>query len=246
MRSTPSVMREETDAFPSSQPLVGVRKGQMGFTLVEIVVVIAILGIMAAIAVPMVNNFLGSSKEQAYIADRATIQASVDASFSSPGNTRVLGRRQYPMIGAGKTTGAFLQPDEDSTGSVLTDPIDGNPLGGTQGGAPKWVDNGDGIRDSEDAALNDEDDDTVAGWHVASVVREGTGYVVDSRDYFINFELLVQAGLLEKVPTSASTDNTGGSASGSYSWFVDSLGSVGSLLFFFPESDQTGYQDVYP
>ena len=42
-----------------------VLKGQMGFTLVDLVVDIAILGVLAAITVPMVNNFLGSSKAQA-------------------------------------------------------------------------------------------------------------------------------------------------------------------------------------
>ncbi len=50
-------------------------RNQSGFTLVELVVVIAILGVMAAIAVPMVNTFLGSSKEQAYGGDLALIQA---------------------------------------------------------------------------------------------------------------------------------------------------------------------------
>ena len=54
-------------------------EGKRGFTLVEFVVVIAILGILAATSVPMVNNFLESSKGQAYSADVATVHAAVDA-----------------------------------------------------------------------------------------------------------------------------------------------------------------------
>ena len=81
---------------------------QGGFTLVELVVVIAILGVMAAIAVPMVNNFLGSSKEQAYGADVAIIQASIDAFYTNPNNARFTGRRQFPIIGANKTGGALI------------------------------------------------------------------------------------------------------------------------------------------
>ncbi|MCI0779999.1 MAG: type II secretion system protein [Chloroflexi bacterium] len=250
------------------------RKDQGGFTLVELVVVIAILGVMAAIAVPMVNNFLSSSKEQAYIADTATIQAAVNAYFSSPSNARFLGRRQYPIFGADRTGGTLILADHDHDAdhqdihdhheqdhSPSTSPPHdhtrisedltelGNPLGGTKGGIPKWTDDGNGIRDATEEELLDNDDDSVdsAGWHVATVTREGATYIVDSRDYFIDFEKLVtDDGLLEKVPTSASPDTGGGSESGSYSWYVDTKGRVRSLLFFFPEIDQTGYQAVYP
>ena len=239
------------------------RKRQKGFTLIELVVVIAILGVMAAIAVPMVNNFLASSKEQAYIADTATIQAAVDAYYSSPGNERVLGRRQYPIFGADKFNDNFVFPDSTFVADTIVPPLAGNPLGGTQGGSPLWSDGatGNGIRDAatgtatasdlKDEVLNDEDalvagDPTVLGWYAAVVKRETTDYIVDSRDYFIDFQTLVDKRLLEKTPASASPDNAGSGATGSYSWYVDSLGTVRSLYYFFPESDQTGFQTVFP
>ena len=248
------------------------RKDQGGFTLVELVVVIAILGVMAAIAVPMVNNFLSSSKEQDYVADVATIQASVNDYFSSPSNARFLGRRQYPIFGADRTEGTLILADHNhdsdhpdnhdhhkqdhvtSVGShhhtTISEDLTelGNPWGGTKGGIPKWTDDGNGLRDEAEEELLDNDSDSQAnpGWHVATVTQEGAIYIVDSRDYFIDFEKLAEDGLLEKVPTSASPDTGGGTDSGSYSWYVDTKGRVRSLLFFFPEIDQTGYQAVYP
>ena len=233
--------------------------------------VIAILGVMAAIAVPMVNNFLGSSKEQAYVNDTATIQAAVDAWFSSPSNIRFLGRRQYPIFGADRTGGVFIRADHNHESdhpdnhehhdsnhekksphhhTRLTEDLTdiGNPLGGTQGGNPKWIDDDNGIRDASEEELLDNDPESLddPGWHVATITREGTEYIVDSRDYFIDFNKLVTAGLLEKVPTSASSDDGGGTANGSYSWYVGELGRVRSIFFFFPESDQTGFQESYP
>lgn len=77
------------------------------------------------------------------------------------------------------------------------------------------------------------------------MTRGNTDYVVDSRDWFIDFSELVDRGLLDDVPSVASADNDSG-ADGSYTWFVDDNGRVKSLFYFFPLSSETGYKDVYP
>ena len=70
-----------------------------GFTLIELIVVIAILGILIAIAVPTIRGFLDNSREQAYEADRRVIQLAVDAYYYSPNNERFNNERQYPIMG---------------------------------------------------------------------------------------------------------------------------------------------------
>ncbi len=214
-----------------------------GFTLVEMVVVIAIMGVMAAVAVPLVTNTLTKSKETAYAQDLALIQTAVDSYFSAADNARHLGLRQYP-INALKDSGEPLDSIELS--SPLTEPL-ANPLLGTQGGEPFWRDTGNGERDvlktgGAAQVLSLEKDvvfttprPSTDSWYLAKVEFRGTEYAVDTRGYFIDFNELVHSGLLKAAPDPASTDNGGvTTGGGSYGWFVNANGSVDSILSLFP------------
>ena len=207
-------------------------KGQRGFTLVELVVVIAIIGVLSAVAVPFIASHLGESKDRAYEVDRERLQQAVAAFYSRPSNIHYLGKPQYPIMGMDKTTRTFVkeshkhdkekhQKHTKNHNEVDGKPHDhtviltelGNPLGGTQGGSPQWIDGplpgGNGIRDGVEEELLDNDELSLdkPAWHVATINRQGTRYIVDSRDYFIDFTKLEALGLLEEVPLSASPDN---------------------------------------
>jgi prepilin-type N-terminal cleavage/methylation domain-containing protein len=62
------------------------RHSQKGFTLIEMLVVIAILGVLAGVAVPSVGKFVNRGKTQAYETELHNIQTGILAMLSSSNN----------------------------------------------------------------------------------------------------------------------------------------------------------------
>jgi type II secretion system protein G len=62
------------------------KKNQKGFTLVELMVVVVIIGILVAIAIPVYNNTLDSAKEKADAANVRTIEGAVVMYLSEKGS----------------------------------------------------------------------------------------------------------------------------------------------------------------
>lgn len=61
------------------------KRGEKGFTLIELLIVVAILGVLAAIVIPNVGRFIGRGQTEAAATELASIQAAVQAMMTDVG-----------------------------------------------------------------------------------------------------------------------------------------------------------------
>ncbi|MDQ8035056.1 MAG: pilin [Bordetella sp.] len=99
------------------------RTAQKGFTLIELMIVVAIIGILAAIALPQYQTYVAKSQVSRAVGETGALKTAVEACLLD-------GKK---AVGTGPT-----QCDPQATGSsILTDPSQTGQTLGTGLGVPK-------------------------------------------------------------------------------------------------------------
>ena len=222
-----------------------------------IVVTAIIIVIILSFIIP---NMLPKSSESRYNIDKDLITIKVNVHIAGYPADVVKQRQSFQSVTLGIHPTYALSNGGINKNLKLSDvgndvvtslgTAESNPTSGKEySGTPSWVDgDGDGKRSPGKLPLYHSGvspTPNVDHWTTTVVNVKNTEYVVDSRDWFINMDLMIKRGYLDELPASASPDNSV-SGTGSYSWYIDEDDNVKSMLFSNPKPETDGFQNVYP
>jgi prepilin-type N-terminal cleavage/methylation domain-containing protein len=114
----------------------GSRKGEKGFTLVELLIVFTLLGVLAAIMIPNVTGLIQYGHDQAAAAEWDVVQTAIDTMMAKENITAVNQTSPTKDMSAFPNGGPFLYPNylrDPETKGTYSCETDGNVSQNTSG-----------------------------------------------------------------------------------------------------------------
>ncbi len=93
-------------------------RGEKGFTLIELLIVVAILGVLAAVVIPNVGRFIGRGESEAAETEFSNVQSAVVAMMTDNG----LQTLPNPVTSATDNMSQFPDTSTIASGDKSTDP----------------------------------------------------------------------------------------------------------------------------
>ena len=92
------------------------KRGEKGFTLIELLIVVAILGVLAAVVIPNVGRFIGRGETEAAETEFSNMQSAVIAMMTDNGLS-ILPGGTFPATSGNATNDMFAFPSTAAIGA---------------------------------------------------------------------------------------------------------------------------------